>query len=424
MQRINKELALRLYGEAKHLSAECKFAESVEILQKAFYHDPTNNDILLFLSRIYMCLKCYHQAYYNLIPIYKKDPKALIKASCKIARFETARSVLRNIPDSEMEVFIQKEEKLFKESTEKLIEEIGAQEMREMFMSGGMIECKVPHLPNNNRNPLPFVGEKLRGKDIELRLVGNECYGLFAKKDFSVNEIVLEEIPYVIVNADIVKRCFHCCQPVVVPVKCSNVECGMIYCSEYCEKEAQNQYHKPLCGINIELLVNMAKTGKSSSSRYPLMCWKILGRALVKCDVSPLDKYPSQYDGLSLLYRHSFKEDYMMPSTGTRLYTEFQKLLEGTRYEYEPYLRVEWLIDCSEMLILNAIGLGSDDILEQSPALLLISSFFNHSDKPNCSWSEDGNKAIFRAKRQIKENEQIFISYGSDDNMLKCVHKI
>jgi hypothetical protein len=115
----------------------------------------------------------------------------------------------------------------------------------------------------------------------------------------------------------------------------------------------------------------------------------------------------------------------MMPCNGARLYDDFSNMLKGTRYEHEPYLRVEWLIDCHEMLILNAIGIGDcDDILKRNQALLLVGSFFNHSDRPNCHWTEDNGKVVFKASRVIEEGEQVFISYSNDRNILERIYRI
>jgi hypothetical protein len=218
----------------------------------------------------------------------------------------------------------------------------------------------------------------------------------------------------------------------------------MIYCSERCREEANKQYHKPLCGLNIDCFIDMAMRGKSSTSRFPLMCLKILGKALQSSQypnnseerTNLLDKFPSHYNNLHLLYRHSAKGDYTMPSNGARLYDDFYIILSDTRFQKEPYLRVEWLIDCYEILLLNGINLSdnsnnsAENLLEQNQALLLVGSFFNHSDRPNCHWygefdeTSRNNKAVFKAMKEIKEGEEIFISYTSDRNILEEIYKI
>lgn len=313
------------------------------MLQKAIYHDPGDIETRSLLSQIYICLQCYYQAYYNLLPICTrgsprdarashvagcaapKDLKLLLRASCKIAKFDIAKQIAQ---DADSQALVQREESAFRNLVDERMKSYGeSEETRRMFMAGLIIECKVPHLPSNKRNPndvLSFVNQTNASSDIELRQVSEECYGLFAKRDFSVNETILEEVPYVMVNGDASNRCFHCCQPAVNKVKC----CSVVFCSERCQNEARTQYHSPLCGLNISPLVDIAKRGKTSTSRFPLMCWKILGKALMQ---GSLDRYPSQCNGLSLLYRHSSKSDYMMPCTGVRLYEEFHGILEGTK---------------------------------------------------------------------------------------------
>jgi hypothetical protein len=447
MQHVKKELAIKLYGEAKILSSQCKFPECISVLQKAIYYDPANIETRSFLSQIYMCSGCYYQAYYNLLTICSpnatefhyspekdKEFRLIIKAACKTAKFDIAKSLLSVAGDSNLQDFVQKEEKTFETLVNDRMKVYGEnKEIRKMLTSGLIIECKIPHLRENKRNPIEvrsFADNALVGKNIELKQIGDCCYGLFAKKSFSVDEIVFEETPYAIVNGDVSNRCYHCCQFIVVKIKCSNKKCNMLFCSEHCQNEAHKEYHAPLCGLNIASFVEMVMVGKTSTSRLPLLCWKILGKALTN---DSLDRYPSQYGNLSLLYRHSSKEDYMMPSSGVRLYEHFRSALMGTRYEHEPYLGVEWIIDCYEMLLLNAISLRSNEsssILTENQALLSIGSFFNHSDRPNCSWSEEidplnkNTKAVFKATRAIKENEQIFISYGDDKAALEYIHKI
>ncbi len=63
----------------------------------------------------------------------------------------------------------------------------------------------------------------------------------------------------------------------------------------------------------------------------------------------------------------------------------------------------------------NSFGIGiefsEEQYTEKGSGLFYIPSFFNHSDQPNCSYNFLGDLMLIRATKNIKADEQLFISY-------------
>ncbi len=497
-----------LYDGSKVLSNSGKFRESIEMLQSALYScchpiaarvvvdvaQPADtrvseDDIRLSLAQNYACLRCYYQAYYNLIPAWttfasKRYPteaeakiaKMLSKCACKIAKFDVAESVINGsdslTPEEKSELLkgTAEEKTAFGKAVEekmKLMDTTGSpfstSELRSILMSGQMIDCTSLCLPGNARrkadvlNTINGTLRDLGNRSLLAAELGNDCYGLFARTPIKRNEIILQEVPYVVVNGDMSGRCYHCCKPLGARrILCNASEsrgtkCSLVYCSEGCRSIAMLQYHAPLCGIDISRLVQLVSRGRSSTSRFPLMYWKILGRAIMTAaghaTADGLVTYPSRYNDLSLLYRHSATADFSMPPNAPSMHEELCAIVEqrpNIGYGRDAYLGVEWLIDCCEMLLLNTMCLvdneeSRNDPLRQNQALMIVGSFFNHSDSPNCTWSCQYGQAngkldsksvgsecqvVFRATKDIDMGEQVYISYTGDRNTLERVYHI
>ena len=459
-------------ARAGALMASGEFRLSIELLQQVLRASPSESNGAHFMfAKNYMCLGCHHQSYYHLIKAWEetqgkdetsqKVTEMLVKCSCKIANFTAPIVVIERTtsltPEDKQKLtrYTMEEKAKFLHSIEETMKDIqspfGQEEMRKIFMTGQMIKCRIPFLPSYARKSeivLTTINRKLAelGIDtIELRVVPGtrDCYGLFAKRDIPRGQVVLQERPYVVVNGDIsTKRCYHCCRNITGrPVPCVD-QCAVIYCSQDCMVRALEEYHTPLCGVDMSPVVAMVAKGRSSTSRFPLMYWKVLGKALMSCiaakggelpEIVPLEAYPSRCNGLDLLYRHSGSRDYEMSPTALPIHEMFSNMLGSSApiaYNTHVFLGVEWVIDCAELLLLNGISvpMGSEDILQQSQALLPIGSFINHSATPNCEWigrhENTDLKVVFTATRPISSGEQVCISYSKEPEILKLVYEI
>ena len=99
--------------------------------------------------------------------------------------------------------------------------------------------------------------------------------------------------------------CYHCVRPLpTTPVPCgggpgrrtgsgqlkatSDVDvvgsrtarCDRLFCSAACAASAWEQYHEPLCGLDLARIEAYASQGVTTSARSILFAWKMLGMAL------------------------------------------------------------------------------------------------------------------------------------------------
>jgi hypothetical protein len=417
-QNYKKKESQRLCAESEILSKEHNFSSAVDLLLKSFYYSFDNISVCLKIVKLYCCMKSYHQAFFHMERVRHFQPTEenallLFDLACKIGLFDDAKEILPNydpkILQNKKDAFEITAENNFRTSPLShrvfQLEKLGFPGIHSSFK----IECIVPHIPNNKRDPakvLKFINTLLIGTNIELRHVIGENYGLFATKDFDSEEKLLQETPYAIYcQGD--HHCFHCCEKIITPVKC----CADIsYCSESCKNEALTQYHSPFCG-------DIMNFGIFSKNIFLILAWKILGKAFIQNGINtPLGKFPSRYGGLEYLFRQSLLEEHKISSIYLSTFMKISLFRTKSDIIYTPYTEFEWIIDLAETFIHNGISLDTEINSSMTFMITIISSFFRHSKYPNCSLSLKQGKLITTSKKPIKKNEQLTV-YNSRENL-------
>ena len=95
--------------------------------------------------------------------------------------------------------------------------------------------------------------------------------------------------------------CYHCVRPLPpTPVRCSghshaqtpaaaeagsdapasSSTCDRLYCSAACAASAWEQYHEPLCGLDLARIEAYAAQGVTTTACFILFTWKMLGFAI------------------------------------------------------------------------------------------------------------------------------------------------
>src|SRR3989338_1779243 len=277
--------------------------------------------------------------------------------------------------------------------------------------------------PGGPRDPTVLLSAFASTKNIELRMVDGKGFCLFAKKNFPAGTQIYLEQPLLAVPPPDQARCYHCCLP-YTDVACSG-GCDRRYCSSKCEGLAFEDYHSPLCGRPLVNLERLVLQGVSSSAKFCLLMWKMLGRAMVvaketgKPLVAPIDLHP---------YCHfSRKTDGCLASQFELLTVPLMNIWEGISSACgvnDPALSAGWIRDAILTLAPNAIGVEDPDaesgpadkptITRHGCALMGFGSFFNHSCLPNTlylSSMNQGSTIRFKTLRFVRKNEELTIAY-------------
>lgn len=271
---------------------------------------------------------------------------------------------------------------------------------------------------------------------IKLAAVSGAGMGLFAAMDIPAGALVHGEMPLLAVTLG--SACYHCTLPLPrTAVKCSG-GCDRRYCSAGCESAARAAYHAPLCsmadGKAVARLEKFAAAGISTSSRFCLVMWKMLGCALTtaastgKALVSPPDAPP---------FCHMARgNDYSAPSVPNptvawcaepfmSVWSLMHELLGGTKEGLAgaPALSMAWVRDSFDVLSTNTVCLQSASLAAGAVpvglALMGIGTLFNHSCDPNTQYVSSmdtaGSAMCFITARRVRAGEELTIAYCNTD---------
>jgi len=110
-------------------------------------------------------------------------------------------------------------------------------------------------------------------------------FDVLANTDFKIGDIVYEEEACLVSSVDY-SHCHHCIRKVNVNnMQVCRKQCGLVYCSQKCEVIGWNMYHEPLCDevwiTNYKKMCDhILNAAKSSSGKFPLLHFKLLGISL------------------------------------------------------------------------------------------------------------------------------------------------
>ena len=248
-------------------------------------------------------------------------------------------------------------------------------------------------------------------------------FGIFATRDIAKDEVVLTETPYVsyIENIDR-SRCSHCAKLLESTVRCT---CGEVYCSNQCRHRASVEYHAALCNTSYRKTEEeIHKTGISSSSRLVNIMTRLLARASIekpsdKKYSSPLDLAPihilhrtTDMNSLADLEDYSFPFNIPQPIEVYLLIDFiFNENIPSLCGHSNPRIDMDTIVQTSQVLLANTYRMDGSDV---NLAMLLAGSFFNHDCNPNAELTtkpSTGNTAYFKTKRDIKEGEELTVTY-------------
>ena len=245
-------------------------------------------------------------------------------------------------------------------------------------------------------------------------------FGVRAKRRIAQGEVVLEETPLVSASSSTVGRCHHC-SCLLSGFGEITCRCGTRFCSVACSTRA-GKYHSALCGteshedVLCEALTQAGVMDVSPVLDYFRLARKLLGHALSRQgDFIP----PVALPPLPLLSRNESQRDQVHLFCKTVMWSLLREELPICWAH--PQLELQWVLNLMSVLESNVFGSTS----EGGPCrLLLLGSFFNHSCLPNVEHREETGSAMmrFRAIREIKEGEELTISY-IDENESKTIRR-
>lgn len=264
--------------------------------------------------------------------------------------------------------------------------------------------------------------------------------GMFARASLPSGSLVQLEEP-LLASTISSSNCYHCTRLLTASaVPCRGGACGCRFCSAACERTALNQYHKPLCamadGKAVARLTEYAMKGVSSSSRFILLAWKLLGWAMQSAavkrsalvppaDIPPFCHLPRRNDAISEDAARAFNEMAHPSSVGARPLMEVWSLMRSLmtpELRTHPALSIGWLYDVYMLLGPNATALSTASAprwIDGAMALMSAGNCFNHSCVANVSRTSESDEfgpvQAFVTNKAVKAGEQLFISYWEAD---------
>eukprot|EP01112_Ceratiomyxa_fruticulosa_P000608 TRINITY_DN1054_c0_g1_i2.p1 TRINITY_DN1054_c0_g1~~TRINITY_DN1054_c0_g1_i2.p1 ORF type:complete len:435 (+),score=110.21 TRINITY_DN1054_c0_g1_i2:145-1449(+) len=289
--------------------------------------------------------------------------------------------------------------------------------------------------------------------------------GLFATRDFKAGELIFCEEPFASFPSAKYsshnKHCHHCLRPLQQSFfKCSkctgerntnhnhndnnnttnnnnnenNNNTSTLspfhYCSEECRDIAWKQHHQLICPSepeygNLDVLESHCNR---ADRKFPLVAARIMQRLLL--GVIYEGGIQTNWNKVLLLT----KVDLKTPDIWKEDYEKFSPLL--LHPSHERFFDLEWYTKVMQTLHLNALSISIDSLntntnnnsnnnhsnnnnapTQHGTGLFLLTSFINHSCKPNSRYSFPSNHTIhvFAGPNGVKQGEELTISYIHTD---------
>ncbi len=263
-------------------------------------------------------------------------------------------------------------------------------------------------------------------------------FSVIAQQDISSNQIVFAESSFVCASLDL-DGCYHCTLKYDEGyswISCRK-NCGLRYCSVYCEEQAFMQYHESLCSVwytsTYETMCKkLCESAQSSSGKFSLLFHKMLGMQLKLPATSNL------YDVPPLKYLFPFHMDIVRKQDLSEQKQNFvlsgfanstERILKLMAYCSTPTNNVhnvglDWITRLTAYVMTNSFTfrVKNEKMLRHAvhgSAICLgtVTSLFNHNCIPNAAFhflSEPGQIAIITT-RSVRKGEEICISYCDTD---------
>ncbi|CAG8513945.1 9081_t:CDS:1 [Diversispora eburnea] len=121
--------------------------------------------------------------------------------------------------------------------------------------------------------------------------------GIKTKQDVSHLTILFEEDPFISIHNRYNLRCDYCINKLSptarepgIPLKypCKNQNCKEVFCNVRCYKKAMELYHRPLCGKDINKIIELSKREIGGLNHHALFLLKLFAIAKER-NINPLD---------------------------------------------------------------------------------------------------------------------------------------
>ncbi|MCJ1360667.1 MAG: hypothetical protein MMC33_010676 [Icmadophila ericetorum] len=236
--------------------------------------------------------------------------------------------------------------------------------------------------------------------------------GIFAKKDIGIGETFLVDRPLFATSSVVTpQQCCHCFEnlPSTRVVSCAN--CITKYCSSKCMMEAQNTYHKPLCGRDFSWVHYRYSPDMSKTNGILL---KLLASS-IQNGIHPLE-HPLIVR-LTANYTGDNTDTWSLANVANQI-----KMVEQLGIDVYADLRFDtWVLGVIGARISNnAIG-GNDRLIVRPHHSLFNRSCETYTDMRPIGGVGKSLEMEMVAVRPIKKGEEIFIEYFDCEDLPRAL---
>lgn len=285
--------------------------------------------------------------------------------------------------------------------------------VRSFVASGTFTEEQVEEMGDFFKKIMESVG----AKSCRIEKIPGMGFGIIATKDIRKGEKVCNDDVLVATSLKHRIRCDRCFRhlfnsrnitPDSPPAAHSEVCMHEFYCGVVCNKLAMIHYHKPLCRMwpGVKALHEMSSEGITASRNMhstALRLWAMKRSAPMYYRLTRLIGRNALPEHIKMHRNSSWLNEKNTASTGQFVdyYDRFMKCLPTLARD--PMFNMQFLL--KQYALLTQYTFGG----QNSMVLNLAGSFFNHSCQPNVGHVDF--ERGFVAKRDIKEGEQLFVTY-------------
>lgn len=304
------------------------------------------------------------------------------------------------------------------------------QEQVDRLKDGGVYTVDYPWVPDYQVARLPDVVEMIN-EELKRNTTPPACYvnssslisdtqhdmlGMFAARDTRQGECILvDRTATGICSSPQPKSCENCCSPLNGSARQSSC-CEVLYCSSECQILAMTSYHKPLCGKDLQWLIEMASGCQHNAS--PLRPLLML-RCLATCIHAGVDRSPLDHPLIARLQPLANRDHLDVFTLKDSIVTPIKILQQlgvdvYANQNFDTFvLHTIWTRLANNKAGAVDARLGYVDVI--APFLPL----FNHSCDPNIEWRRDFSSTTvkFFALKDIPKNEELFSCYLALDSI-------
>ncbi|GBB86512.1 hypothetical protein RclHR1_12930009 [Rhizophagus clarus] len=313
-------------------------------------------------------------------------------------------------------------------------------------------------LISNNKLKLDFV--KFSGDD-ENPLIQ---LGVISKVDFKIEDIIMEEDPFLTIHNHYNLRCDYCFHllnekssiddnsdeyPIEYP--CPNLSCEESFCNEKCYNLAKDLYHNEICGKILDDLIDYLQRKRGDVKNNNILFILKLFAIAKKRNICPLDIEEIKHFTRHHSTPHNLENHELWDADFEKIYLEILKILDISIYD----LNFDFWIFITLIATIGTNAFGGpaiDQTVHDTAAIFPLISLFNHNCKNNIEgqlylqeWPksiQDPIPAVYKVLRKtlrsigchsyrmtmianndIKKGDQLFLSYCNPNYNKKARHR-